>query len=26
MGNKLYRGIVLKVAASAAFKTGFQKE
>jgi pentapeptide MXKDX repeat protein len=25
MGNKLYRGIVLEVAASAAFKTGFQR-
>jgi pentapeptide MXKDX repeat protein len=25
IGNKLYRGIVLKVAASAAFKTGFQR-
>jgi pentapeptide MXKDX repeat protein len=26
MGNKLYRGIVLKVAASVALKTGFQRD
>jgi pentapeptide MXKDX repeat protein len=26
IGNKLYRGIVWKVAASVAFKTGFQRD
>jgi pentapeptide MXKDX repeat protein len=26
MGNKLYRGIVLKVATSVALKTGFQRD